>query len=313
MLLVFLTIAVILIPLILLLAEFTTQIVNFINYLIDQLSDFPQFMATLQAEILKLISFLPESIYDSVSETVINTIGGLVNDFDLSKIGISAGTVTNTITSGVSGVYSVVKNVPSALIGIVIGIVAWIFFTKDYDHIVKFIRLQLPESKKNLLVEIKQVFSKTILKMVRAYALIMFITFCELAIGLTILKFIGVMNNSYTFIIAIAIAIFDILPVAGSGGILIPWALIALISGDVGQAIGLIVIYIVISIIRQYIEPKIVGDSLGVNPLVTLAGLYFGLKLFGFMGMFIVPILVMTLKAFNDTGRISLWKSIETK
>ncbi len=312
-LLVFLTIAVILIPLILLLAEFTTQIVNFINYLIDQLSDFPQFMATLQAEILKLISFLPESIYDSVSETVINTIGGLVNDFDLSKIGISAGTVTNTITSGVSGVYSVVKNVPSALIGIVIGIVAWIFFTKDYDHIVKFIRLQLPESKKNLLVEIKQVFSKTILKMVRAYALIMFITFCELAIGLTILKFIGVMNNSYTFIIAIAIAIFDILPVAGSGGILIPWALIALISGDVGQAIGLIVIYIVISIIRQYIEPKIVGDSLGVNPLVTLAGLYFGLKLFGFMGMFIVPILVMTLKAFNDTGRISLWKSIETK
>ncbi len=89
--------------------------------------------------------------------------------------------------------------------------------------------------------------------------------------------------------------------------------MIALISGDVGQAIGLIVIYIVISIIRQYIEPKIVGDSLGVNPLVTLAGLYFGLKLFGFMGMFIVPILVMTLKAFNDTGRISLWKSIETK
>ncbi|MDE6385706.1 MAG: AI-2E family transporter, partial [Eubacterium sp.] len=207
----------------------------------------------------------------------------------------------------------VVKSVPSALIGIVIGIVAWIFFAKDYDHIVKFIRLQLPESKKNLLVEIKQVFSKTILKMVRAYALIMFITFCELAIGLTILKLIGVMNNSYTFIIAIAIAIFDILPVAGSGGILIPWALIALISGDVGQAIGLIVIYIVISIIRQYIEPKIVGDSLGVNPLVTLAGLYFGLKLFGFMGMFIVPILVMTLKAFNDTGRINLWKSIETK
>ncbi|MDE6124214.1 MAG: sporulation integral membrane protein YtvI [Eubacterium sp.] len=312
-LLVFLSIAVILLPLILLLAEFTTQIVNFINYLIGELSDFPQFMATLQAEILKLISFLPESIYDSVSETVINTISGLVNDFDLSKIGISAGTVTNTITSGVSGVYSVVKNVPSALIGIVIGIVAWIFFAKDYNYIVKFIKLQLPENKKNLLVEVKQVFSKTILKMVRAYALIMFITFCELAIGLTILNLIGVMNNSYTFIIAIAIAIFDILPVAGSGGILIPWALISLISGNVGQAIGLIVIYIAISAIRQYIEPKIVGDSLGVNPLVTLAGLYFGLKLFGFMGMFIVPILVMTLKAFNDTGRISLWKSIETK
>ncbi len=310
-LLVFLSISIVLVPLIFLLSKFISQIVNFINYLIEQLSDFPQFMANLQAELLKLISFLPDSVYDSLSESIINTISGLVNDFDLSKIGINAGTVTSTISSGVSGVYSVVKNVPSAIIAIVIGIVAWIFFTKDYNRIVKFIRLQLPDGKKNLLVEIKQVFSKTILKMIRAYALIMFITFCELSIGFTVLNLIGVMNNSYIYIIAIVIAVFDILPIAGSGGILLPWALISLISGNVGQAIGLIVIYAVISVIRQYIEPKIVGNSLGVNPIITLAGLYFGLKLFGFMGMFIVPISVMTLKAFNDTGRIKLWKNLE--
>ncbi len=310
-LLVFLSITVILLPLIFLLAQFVTQIVGFINYLIDLLSDFPQFMATLQTEILKFLSFLPEGIYDSVSETIITTVNGLVNDFDLSKIGIDVSTVTNTITSGFSGVYSVVKNVPSAMIGLVIGIVAWIFFTKDYNYIVRFIKKQLPSSKKNLLIEVKQVFSKTIMKMVRAYALIMFITFCELVLGLYVLKFIGVLDNNYIFIIGLAIAIFDILPVAGSGGILIPWALVALISGNVGQAIGIIAIYIIISAIRQYIEPKIVGDSLGVNPIITLAGLYFGLKLFGFMGMFIVPISIMVLKAFNDTGRIHLWKSID--
>ncbi len=310
-LLVFLSITVILLPLIFLLAQFVTQIVGFINYLIDLLSDFPQFMATLQTEILKFLSFLPEGIYDSVSETIITTVNGLVNDFDLSKIGIDVSTVTNTITSGFSGVYSVVKNVPSAMIGLVIGVVAWIFFTKDYNYIVRFIKKQLPSSKKNLLIEVKQVFSKTIMKMVRAYALIMFITFCELVLGLYVLKFIGVLDNNYIFIIGLAIAIFDILPVAGSGGILIPWALVALISGNVGQAIGIIAIYIIISAIRQYIEPKIVGDSLGVNPIITLAGLYFGLKLFGFMGMFIVPISIMVLKAFNDTGRIHLWKSID--
>ena len=310
-LLVFLSIAIILLPLIFLLAQFISQIVDFINYLINSLSDFPQFMDTLQTEILKLISFLPESIYESVSETIINTFNGLVNDFDLSKIGISAGTVKNTISSGFSGIYSVAKSVPNTLIGVVIGIVAWVFFTKDYNYIVRFIKLQLPDSKKNLLVEIKQVFSKTIMTILRAYVIIMFITFCELALGLSILNWIGVMDNHYVFIIAIAIAIFDILPVAGSGGILIPWALVSLITGDVGEAIGLIVIYVVISAIRQYIEPKIVGDSLGVNPIITLAGLYFGLKLFGFMGMFIVPLLIMVLKAFNDTGRIHLWKTIE--
>lgn len=80
--------------------------------------------------------------------------------------------------------------------------------------------------------------------------------------------------------------------------------------GNTAQAIGLIVIYVIITVVRQYIEPKIVGDSLGVNPLITLAGLYFGLKLFGVLGMFIVPILIMTIKAFNDTGRISLWKTM---
>lgn len=309
--LVFLVIAVILIPLIFLMSQLVSSIVDFVNYMIDLLSDFPQFMATVQTELLKFLSFLPESIYDSVSETIITTISGLVNDFDLSKLGISTNTVTSTITSGFSGIYSVVKNVPSKLIAIVIGIVAWVFFTKDYNYIVKFIKCQLPQNKKNLLVEVKQVFSNTILKMVRAYALIMFITFCELAIGLYLLNLIGIADANYVIIIAMAIAVFDILPVAGSGGILIPWAVVALISGNIGQAIGLMVIYVVISAIRQYIEPKIIGDSLGVNPIITLAGLYFGLKLFGFMGMFFVPISIMVLKAFNDTGRIHLWKSVE--
>lgn len=71
--------------------------------------------------------------------------------------------------------------------------------------------------------------------MCRAYGLIMFITFCENFIGLSILNLTGVMDNNYVFVIAIGIAIFDILPVAGSGGILIPWALVALVTGNVGS------------------------------------------------------------------------------
>ncbi len=313
LLLVFLSIAVVLVPIILLLVRLINEIGNFVSYLTEQLSDFPQFMEMLKSEVLKLLAFLPDGIYSSVSQSITTAIDGLVQDFDLSKIGLNTGTITNTISSGVTGIYSVVKNVPSAVIGIVIGIVAWILFTKDYDRIVKFIQLQLPENKKNLLVEMKQVFSKTILKMVRAYAIIMFITFCELTLGFTILSAVKIMSNSYIVIIAIAIAVFDILPVAGSGGILIPWALISFITGNTSQGIGLLVIYVVISVIRQYIEPKIVGESLGVNPLITLAGLYFGLKLFGFLGMFVVPLGIMTLKAFNDTGRISLWKTPENE
>ena len=306
-LLVLLCVAIIIGPVISIIAALFKEIGNFISYLGEQLNDLPTFLVTLQNEILKALKFLPDSVYTSVSENITQFFGNLINDFDVSKLGINMSSITSGLSNGISGVYSVVKNIPSIIIGVVIGIIACILFTKDYRRVVNFIKLQLPDKHKNLLSETKKVFSSTILKMCRAYGLIMFITFCENFLGLSILNLIGVMDNNYVFVIAIGIAVFDILPVAGSGGILIPWALVALVSGNVGQCIGLLIIYAIITVIRQYIEPKIVGNSLGVHPLVTLAGLYFGLKLFGFMGMFIVPICVMTVKAFNDAGRIHLY------
>jgi sporulation integral membrane protein YtvI len=277
-------------------------------YLGDQLNDFPSFLATLENDILDILKFLPDSIYKSLSSGISETFNGWIEGSNTS-LAIDTDTIKSGITTGVSGVYSVVKNIPSVLLGVVIGIIAWIFFTKDYNRIVRFIQNQLPAGKKNTLVEFKQVFNKTILKMLKAYGLIMCITFIELFLGFAIMSMLGIMHTSYYALIAVGTAIFDILPVAGSGGVLIPWALISLVTGDYKQAIGLIIIYFVITAIRQYIEPKIVGSSLGVHPIVTLMGLYFGFKLFGFIGMFIVPLTVMTLKALNDNGRISLWKT----
>ena len=298
-------------PVVTILALIGKQIANFINYLTTQLSDLPAFLATLEREVLNMLDFLPDSVYNSASSAVNDFFSNLIKDFDISSLGIDAKTISNSVSSGITSFYNVVKNVPSAIISVVIGIIALIFFTKDYYRIVRFIRLQLPDNKKNILSEIKQIFSKTILKMFRAYGLIMLITFGELMIGFSILKAIGLLDNNYIVMIAVAIAIFDILPVAGSGGILIPWSLINLVLGNFGLALGIIIIYIAISVIRQYLEPKIVGSTLGVHPIITLAGLYFGLKLFGFMGMFIVPLTVMTVKAFNDAGRIHLYKSPE--
>lgn len=310
-LLVVLSVLIILVPLGFVLSSVIDRLKAILGDAMNQLRDIPTFLATLEDKILGLASHLPEGIYNAVASSVTDTFSNLIEDFDLSTVGITSGTITSGITSGVSGIYGVVKNIPSVAIGVVIGIIAWIFFTKDYDRVVKFIQHQLPESKKNLPVEIKQVFSQTILKMFRAYGLIMLITFCELFAGFFIMRMVGAMNNRYYIWIAIGIAIFDILPIAGSGGILIPWGIISIIMGNFQQGIGLLVMYVLILVIRQYIEPKIVGDSLGVHPLITLMGLYFGLKLFGFLGMFIVPITVMTLKAFNDTGRIQLWKPMD--
>lgn len=306
------SICIIIVPLIFILSELAAKLMDFVKYLVGLVNDLPTLFTMLERELLNFGKHLPNSVYDTYAATITEWFDNILNSTNATGgLGISFDTIKNSISTGITGVYGVVKNIPSVLISIVIGIISWIFFTKDYNYIVRFIQNQLPEGKKNLLVEIKQVFSKTILKMMRAYGLIMLITFIELVIGFSVLSAIGIMKNSYFLWIAAGIAIFDILPVAGSGGILIPWALFSLILGNYKQAIGLLVIYGIISVIRQYIEPKIVGDSLGVHPILTLMGLYFGLKLFGFIGMFIVPILIMTLKAFNDTGRIQIWKPVD--
>ena len=104
-------------------------------------------------------------------------------------------------------------------------------------------------------------------KLVKSYALIMLITFAEMSIGLSVLKVIGAYKSGYIFIIAIITAIVDILPVLGTGTVVIPWAVFSLINGSYGLGIGLIVIYACITVIRQIIEPKIVASNLGIPPM----------------------------------------------
>lgn len=324
-LLVILCICIFVVPLSFILAGIIDKISEFGAYLMDQLNDIPTLLNNVKAWLLDFLSFLPKGIYDSVTDTIVDTFAKLnttgapdmLNNMAgteaapnaSSGIGIDLGSISSGITSGITSVFSFVKNVPSILISVVIGVIAWIFFTKDYRYIVRFIQRQLPEGKKNILVELKQVFNKTILTMFKAYGIIMCITFLELFLGFFIMSKTGIMNNEYYVLIAVATAIFDILPVAGSGGVLIPWALFSLATGNYKQAIGLMILYGIITVIRQYIEPKIVGSSLGVHPIVTLMGLYLGLKLFGFIGMILVPLTIMTLKAFNDSGRITIWKT----
>lgn len=280
------------------------ETVQFVKYIAESMNDFGAFVETVQSRLLELLRFLPEKMYNVVSQNLTEFAENLTNDFQLSKLGISMENITGSIGS----IISVAKNIPSVALAVIIGIISTFLLTKDYRVMTSFIIRQLPENKKHLLSDVKNTFFNTVGKMIRAYAIIMTITFAELFIGLLILKLLGIFKSDYILVIALGIAIFDIVPLLGAGGILFPWAAYALLTGNYPLAIGLVLMYIVIYILRQYIEPKIVGNQLGIHPLVTLAGLYIGLKLFGFMGMFIVPICLMTLKALNDAGTIHLWK-----
>ena len=89
---------------------------------------------------------------------------------------------------------------------------------------------------------------------------------------------------------------------------MIPWAIYSLITGKIGLAIGLFIVYAIIYVVRQVIEPKIVGGTVGLPPFITLMGMYVGSQLFGFIGIFLVPIMIIIVKLLNDEGVIHLWK-----
>lgn len=130
-----------------------------------------------------------------------------------------------------------------------------------------------------------------------------------MCIGLTFLKLIKVYSGGYIAAIAIVVAIVDIIPVLGTGTILIPWSVYSFIVGDFGFAVGILAVYGIITVIRQVIEPKLVAGQLGLPPVVTIIGMFIGLRLFGFIGLFLVPLTVILIKLLNDEGVIHLWKT----
>ena len=101
---------------------------------------------------------------------------------------------------------------------------------------------------------------------------------------------------------------FDVLPVLGTGGIVIPWGVLSLLSGNLFLGIGLLITYVIITVIRNIVEPKIVGAQLGLHPVVTLIAMFVGVNAFGFLGIFGLPILISLVNHLNNKGIIRIFK-----
>ena len=194
------------------------------------------------------------------------------------------------------------NSIPSFLISLLFMILLSFFISFDYERLIGFLKNQLPPKATQLAGRLKKLSQNTFLRYVRAYAIIMVITFVILSISFII---IGISNPIG---IAAAIAIFDFLPVLGAGSVLFVWVIVELLQGGFALAIGLGVIWGIIAIIRNVIEPKIVGDSLGINPILALLSVFVGYKLFGLLGMILFPMLAQILIVLHQSGTIKLYK-----
>ncbi len=180
--------------------------------------------------------------------------------------------------------------------------VASIFLSIDYHNVLSFILRQVPDRHSETISFVRSICTNTLFKLLRAYGLLMFITFVELSIGFTLLRI------PYALLLAALIALVDILPVLGTGTVLVPWAFIALIMGEVKMFIGLGIIYIIVTIVRNVLEPRLVSMQIGLNPLVTLFFMFLGLRAIGLLGMLLFPLIVMVLVQLHESGKIRIWK-----
>lgn len=205
----------------------------------------------------------------------------------------SAGTIVSGIsTAAIQGISSAISSIPSLIISIVFALISTLFFAMDYDRITGYIRKRF-SGKANRYARETKVFAFSIgSKYIKGYSILLLITFIELFIGLTIL---GIEKALYA---AAMIALIDLLPVFGTGAILIPWVFVEFISGNSSLAIGLLALYLTIITVRNVLEPKIVGQQIGLHPVVMLICIFVGAKVFGIAGMIALPICAVALVHF---------------
>lgn len=268
-----------------------SEMVSFVNrvpvlYKVHVAPMLEDIIVTIEQSIISLDASLLTTLEETLQQ-FIQSVGEMLTGFSVNAMG-----AVSSITSSLPGIF----------IKLVLMIIATFFICIDYEKLSGFFFRQLGEKAKSTFLEIKGYVVGTLFVCIRSYALIMFITFVELSIGLNILG----LNNAV--LIALLIACFDILPVLGTGGIMIPWVVISALRGDYSLAIGLLIVYVVITIIRNIIEPKIVGAQIGLHPVVTLASMFLGVQLFGAIGLFGFPIGLSLLRHLNEKGIVKIFK-----
>lgn len=209
------------------------------------------------------------STLEMLEESILTALKGVLSRVSAWALGFVSGIATG---------------IPSLLLSLLAMIFSTVFVVSDYERLETFARENVPEKIKALCRKIWSYLTDTLFVVVRSYVIIMLLTFTELSI---LFSLFGI---EHAILKAGAIAVFDILPILGTGGIVIPWAVVSLVLGYTELGIQLLIIYAIVTVVRNYVEPRIVGTQLGLHPIISLVSMFIGLRLFGLWGMFGLPV-----------------------
>lgn len=282
----------------------TSSIIIFVLVLIIILGSLSWLIVTLISESSSLLQGLND-YFEKASQIFNNIISG----FDFDKIHLSdeiltvfqnsTGDVLQNISTwlrnSLTGVVNIVTSIPSIAICIGITVLALYFICVDKIYILDQIEHHLPKVWVKKLGRHLKELTQTLGGYLKAEATLILVSFIISLVGLYILKIVG-FKIDYPLLMALFIGFVDALPILGSGTVMIPWAIICSINGDLNLGIAIIVLLIIMSIVRQILEPKLVSKNIGVHPIFTLIAMYTGFKLIGVIGLLIGPIVLIIVK-----------------
>lgn len=255
----------------------------------DFILELPELWGSLQADLNhagqavgNYVRYFPphlQSLANDLSESVSDFIGGIANH-------LSSPTV--------NAVSSLARNIPSLFVSLVMCLLSAYFFVAQREEVIRAFHTYVPAGLRQKWLVMYGSMVNAVGGYFKAQFKIEFWMYFLLLIGFLILKV------DHAAFIALGIAILDFFPVFGTGTVLLPWALIRILGGGYQMAVGLLIIWAVGQLARQVIQPKIVGDSMGVPALPTLVLLYIGYRLAGVGGMIIaVPVGIILINMYQ--------------
>ncbi len=252
---------------------FLSSLPEVLNYFISFVSETEKSLSALLLEISPELARQISSIFSDLLENLRHSLTEFFSSFAAN----------------------IASKTPSFIFSGIVSLVASCYIAKDFDGLARFLRGIIGREKYQNILKIKGILTGSILKLLKGYLILTAITFIEMFIGFFVL---GV---DYPFILALIISFVDLLPVFGTGTVLIPWGLFSIISGDNALGFAIIILYILVTVLRNFLEPKIIGNQIGINPLFTLIAMFAGLKFFGFLGLMIFPVtLIVVIKYYKN-------------
>lgn len=278
----------------------------------DLIRNFPAMYAQLE-DGLRQIGDALSGVFDRLPSSIRNGWNTVVENLNQYMGNLVSGISEPTMTA--AGNFA--KSVPNYLISFIVAVMSAYFFIAQREEILLWMKRTAPEAITKRMTLVMDNLRYAVGGYFKAQFKIMGIVFLILLVGLAFL------HARYFVLVAFLIAFLDFLPFFGTGTAMIPWAVYEFFMGDYRTTVALVVIYVITQVVRQLLQPKLVGDSVGLNPLLTLFLLYIGYRFSGVLGMIIaVPVGMVLINmcqagAFDyilddvkllAAGVLSLWK-----